>query len=439
MPPFALAKFAHFAHFARSHFRTFARGRSQFPLASIVILSISLVALSTPAAFAQREAAAATPEGLIEGFEPLETEPGPLAEFETQWSRVRGVNYIPSYAASPYECWINYDDATVRRELAAAARLGFNSVRVWLSYNAYEEKPTPTIDAIHEFLNACEDSGLTALPILFDARGVDPSDHIAGRESMQRAYERFLSRKEVYGVRPGFERFAKITAERLLPEREVPSCKNPAVMLWGDWAPSPGHKRMGKEHWPRYVEYLKAVIEPLRDDKVVIAWDVMNELGSQNPLANRPDRDGEREFADAMVDAVKLLRPSQPITIGFSGGYPGSSILGRKLDVISAHLPQRAPRQLIAELAEVKRLTRDKPVLLCEGGGVLFPIHEREASDVHQEEFVRGTVVALERERVGFYLWQLVEGKAMTPWTGLIKSDGTVKPAGEWVRRRFGK
>src|SRR5271154_3685567 len=55
----------------------------------------------------------------------------------TDWAHVRGANFIPSYASNTYEIWRNYDHDIFDRELRLAADVGYNSVRIWLNYDAF--------------------------------------------------------------------------------------------------------------------------------------------------------------------------------------------------------------------------------------------------------------------------------------------------------------
>ena len=90
----------------------------------------------------------------------------------TRWNKVRGVNYIPSYAANTYDIWRNYDHAAFDRELALAERVGYNSVRLWLNYAAFEELGPRLVDYVEDALGLCARHHLKAVVNLFDACGV---------------------------------------------------------------------------------------------------------------------------------------------------------------------------------------------------------------------------------------------------------------------------
>ena len=96
------------------------------------------------------------------------------------WAEIRGVNYIPSYAASSHQIWSQYDAKTLRRELSAARGLGFNSVRFWLNYDAFAEQPDEFLTHFADFVDICRKLELTVMPILFDGAGAQATER-AGR------------------------------------------------------------------------------------------------------------------------------------------------------------------------------------------------------------------------------------------------------------------
>jgi hypothetical protein len=54
------------------------------------------------------------------------------------FSNVRGLNYIASYAPSDVAMWRFYDGDRIDRELKLVAGLGANSLRVWLAWVVYD-------------------------------------------------------------------------------------------------------------------------------------------------------------------------------------------------------------------------------------------------------------------------------------------------------------
>ena len=80
------------------------------------------------------------------------------------YSYIKGVNYgMPK------------DDAITLRDLGYAKRLGVNSVRIWLSYRAYEERGAAYIQRLVDYVRTCHSVGVSVMPILFNGNGIDPA------------------------------------------------------------------------------------------------------------------------------------------------------------------------------------------------------------------------------------------------------------------------
>ncbi len=80
------------------------------------------------------------------------------------YSFIKGVNY-----------GMKEDLSLVRRDLGYAKRLGINSVRIWLSYRAYEERGDAYIRHLVEYTRSCHEMGVSVVPILFNGNGLDPA------------------------------------------------------------------------------------------------------------------------------------------------------------------------------------------------------------------------------------------------------------------------
>lgn len=66
------------------------------------------------------------------------------------------------------------NDADALRELGYAKRLGINSLRIWLSYRAFEEEGAAYIARLKHFVQLCHGEGFSVVPILFNGNGMDP-------------------------------------------------------------------------------------------------------------------------------------------------------------------------------------------------------------------------------------------------------------------------
>ena len=88
-----------------------------------------------------------------------------------RWREVRGFNYQPSFGRTGVEIWIDrFDAAVVDRELGLGRKHfpGMNTVRLWLSHDAYFKNPTQFAKNFETVLQACTRHQIQAIPTLFN-------------------------------------------------------------------------------------------------------------------------------------------------------------------------------------------------------------------------------------------------------------------------------
>lgn len=368
-----------------------------------------------------------------------------VSERGVEWSRVRGINYLPSNAASPYYAWRDYDPDRTRLELFRAWRFGFNSVRVFLSHSAYEEAPSRFLENFADFVEACREAGLTLMPVLFDAWGVeydpryqmdfvgkndDPTQ--ARLESVREAYDRFVSRPDAYAIdKDAYSRKLGYIAETLIPSRKVPATRDPSAPYWASWSPSPGRSAIESGRTERCFAYAKAVVEAHRDEPLILAWDVVNAPDASKLFGAPVAFDPIMDFVSEAMRAVRSAGPSQAATVSAAGGYHGASAFALKTDLLAFHYFDRNPADIVAHVSAGRRRASD--VIVTGVGAVMFPTSETDVAPDRQADLVRRTVLFLERERVGYYLWHFCEGEGLTPWAALCARDGSPTPAMRWL------
>lgn len=83
---------------------------------------------------------------------------------------VRGFNYQPGYSSCTFETWRYFDAEVFRRELANGKKHfpRMNTVRLWLSWNAWGRGPQKMGDALKRALDLCEEFDLKAIPVLYN-------------------------------------------------------------------------------------------------------------------------------------------------------------------------------------------------------------------------------------------------------------------------------
>ena len=81
-----------------------------------------------------------------------------------------GLNFVPSNAINPTEMWQEetYDEATIRREVAFASSVGYNSMRVFLPFIVWENEGEKFLKRFDRFLSIAAENGMTVMPVIFD-------------------------------------------------------------------------------------------------------------------------------------------------------------------------------------------------------------------------------------------------------------------------------
>lgn len=82
---------------------------------------------------------------------------------ETDYSQIRGVCYLGWRA----------DEATVRKQLGYAKRIGINSTRIWLG--GYERDPEGFLSSLKNYVRIANDMDISVMPILWNGNSLDPS------------------------------------------------------------------------------------------------------------------------------------------------------------------------------------------------------------------------------------------------------------------------
>src|SRR5262245_47867426 len=95
----------------------------------------------------------------------------PIADF----AKLRGLNYVPSWAANAIGQWRFYDGPQAGIELGYIASIGGNAVRVWLSYAVWAVEGQGFVDKLEDFLGRAAGHGLAVVLVVWDSIGETPS------------------------------------------------------------------------------------------------------------------------------------------------------------------------------------------------------------------------------------------------------------------------
>ena len=171
------------------------------------------------------------------------------------YAKVRGFNYQPGYGSSSYENWMWFDGGQIARELrwGKAAFPGMNTVRLWLSWDAYIHDPKAFCGHFEEVLSICGSLGIRAIVCLYN-----------------RWHNAFCDNGGVYVEKllPGSQQYDRWFFRRYLEDVCAPHRDDPRVLIW-DLCNEPFSYNTAFEDCPELVEieyaWLKDMSETLRD------------------------------------------------------------------------------------------------------------------------------------------------------------------------------
>jgi len=282
-------------------------------------------------------------------------------------SKIRGANYVPSYARNSLEIWAKYDPEVVERELGYAAELGLDGVRTFIHSEPFLERPDDAVGAVKDFTRCCAEKKLAFMPVLLDGC------HI-------------------------------MSGSRLL------------------WPGNPPPDKAGEEGWPELEKYINLILPVLRDSESVAVYDVINEPR----VGARPDFDKLTRHFSALV---KDLDPDRPVTIGAINRGEMNSVMD-VVDVASVHSYMSSDVLLHEELRTCHRETEaaGKELILSEWGNAVYHI-PMAVTDEQQLRYYERALPVVMQSGAGWFLWELMVGNSPFACCGLLYPNGYKRPA----------
>jgi hypothetical protein len=280
-----------------------------------------------------------------------------------------GCNFIPSNAINQLEMWQaeTFDPATIDRELAWAAGIGFNSVRTFLHDLAWEADADGFKQRLSCFLDIAARHHIRPMLVLFDdcwnsgaALGPQPAP------------------------RPGVHN--------------------------SGWLQSPGVDivNRGASAWDRLERYVSDIISSFAGDERILLWDLYNEPGNSN------NKEKSLPLVQAVFEWARQVDPSQPLTVGlWFDNKPLNEFQLTASDVITFH-HYWEPDKLECEIARLK--SHERPVICTEW------LARTTGS------LVKTNLPVFAREGVGCFNWGLVAGKTNTiyQWKELVPASSVI-------------
>jgi hypothetical protein len=366
----------------------------------------------------------------------------------SRWTRIRGVNFFTSDASNATNMWQRFDPAVADRELGWMELLGFNSVRLWLSEQAWREQPNAFLSAIDRCLDLCAKHRLSAMLVLFDSCGIEPRAD-AVEMTVAEAYQHFLKapalpdeQKKLMESR--YRQFA--TGRGRLMMVPVGPDTPFDIIFWQYWTPNPGLSRIRAEHWPELDAYADAVVAIAARRPAVIALDVMNEPSTLMDLPKGMNYRAARERVDAFIDhtATRLhgKYPNVEQTVG-SANLEDMRALARYQTVLSIH-SYLLGDDLVKTLRSAVDFARTagKPAILTEclantDNWLKSYGEESMSTDEGQLRHYQRTLPLITSSGLGWYAWGGIAGHMFTPSTDILYSSGYLRPAALYLQREL--
>jgi hypothetical protein len=218
---------------------------------------------------------------------------------------LRGFSVVPSWGARIEEAWWSYDGARFREEVALAASVHANCIRLWIEFTAWMADPDKVTERFLDAVSAIDEHGMKTMPCLFN---------------------RWHDAQWEYGGQFHED-------------------------LYRDWKPK--------------LDYVRTLVRPLAADPRVLIWDLCNEPNAFNLNEDWSKR--EYEFLRQVAAAVRETGARQPITMGTMVGT-NIETFAPLCDVLCGHPYVHTEAQLKESIAGLQAIREkfQKPMLVNE-------------------------------------------------------------------------
>ena len=292
-----------------------------------------------------------------------------------------GCNYTPATAINQLEMWQGdtFDPDTIDKELGWAAKIGMNTVRVFLHDMLWQQDSDGFIERIDLFLDICKKHKIKPMFVFFDS---------------------------VWDPHPA------------LGKQRDPK---PHVHNSG-WVQSP-HIDVLKnlEKQETLESYVKGILGRFKNDKRILMWDLYNEPGNTNGGSyGKHEPENKEQLCLALLEKTfvwaRQVNPSQPLTVGIWKDKwepdqltPLNRVIMEQSDIISFHT-----------YASLKGATPGMKILMSSQRPVICTEYMARTVDCTFQDFLP----YFKEHRIGAYNWGLVAGKTQTqyPWQSWEKS-----------------
>lgn len=290
-------------------------------------------------------------------------------------SKIKGVDYTPSYAHNDLEEWRDYDKAVVEKELSYAARMGLNCIRPFLNFTVYAADREKFLDSVLHMVRTADSLGMKVMPTVFDSC------------------------------------FSEI---------------EPSVDLnINEWIPNPGVMNLGEDSWAKEEEYCLDLINLLKNENGLLMWDIMNEplctayVGSHSPEVNAQHKEEIYKFLKHFCDFFREHDDVNSITVGHAD-CASNNETGDWVDILSFHRYPATEKSLDDSFRNAMEMGKKY-------GKQMFCSETGCAGRANPYDLAIETA---NKYNCGYFVWELMIGESF--WNdrhGIVYPDGTIRDA----------
>ncbi|MCQ2753200.1 MAG: cellulase family glycosylhydrolase [Bacilli bacterium] len=293
-----------------------------------------------------------------------------------------GTNFLPSNVINRLDMWQSYhrEEHLLRaeKELAFAEKLGFNTIRLWANFDVYYKEPKEFMKTLSRYIELARKYHQKVMMVLAYEEDLPfGNKFVAKKLGPQKLYYNHFNRDYV--------------------EREEHLKK-------GDYK----HYLEYKETRPLFLEMVKKIVLKYKDDKIIFAWNVMNEPG--NTLKAKQ----AMPILDTLFEFVRSLNPSQPLAADVWSTVTKDGKPANKLEQHAFDLSDFCSFHSYLNFKEFKRnvlaaKSWGKPVIVTEW---LNRVNHNEFYDCYPW---------LNKQKIGSYIWGFIQGLTYTtePWESI--------------------
>jgi endo-1,4-beta-mannosidase len=312
---------------------------------------------------------------------------------DSEWSKIIGFNYHPSYGSSCFELWQNFDTAAIFTELSRGKNHfpKMNALRWWQSWDSFNRDPERYSRNFDKTLELAEKAGCRVMVCLFN-RWHNPVMDFGG-----------------------------IYIDHFLPK--------------ASWVQKPG----------MFDAFMEALVGKHKDDPRILAWDLCNEpYAYSTPRESIPDIvQAETNWLKYLYNKCKELGAEAPVTVGIHPGVP-LEMVDPISDVLSIHPYYWHTNPNFTKEEYEKRLDRDVAFALKAGKPLISTENCRgDPDDRRRAETVRYELTQLRARNIGWLVYLLHHSAVINAHRAefgptnppgnlsFIEADGSLRPGHE--------